>query len=874
MLDLQEVTVYLVNHTTFASFSLDRTPRLLYTGCVMTTPQTSVNDLLAKLNDSKRAVARLMARENITVQVLDGADTARFDTVRRVLTIPNWSKMTVDQADLLLAHEVGHALFTDNAWIAEVKGTKGLFSYINVVEDARIERKMKAAFPGLARVFYNGYSQFHQNGPIFQGTRTHLKHPRTGAMIPIASMSLIDRINLHFKIGAFVDVPFAHDERGWVAKIERVSSLADVIEIAKALHALAKDRAETAQDQPEATPPSAPQDSQDQDSQDQDSQDQDASGNETADDASDDEGTEAAGGASDDEDADEDGNETADEASDDEGTEAAGGASDDEDADEDDEAETGTSETPTGDTGAGNGDEPDPESLTDEAMSDALKNAAEKRNDDEWNALRNVLYEPLAAETLRRHIVPAAEYVDRCDRAFATAGMWPTDTGYATGYASILTYGQNLEREWVEKFGPTARQMAQEFNRRKNARAQARALVSKTGKLNVNRLHAYKFSEDLFSRMTVMPRGQSHGLVMIIDASGSMSRTFADVLDQLLLFAHFCHYANVPFEAYMFTDVGFTRDEAYETRQRSLSALTPVGSLTITPNARLIGLINTAVDKGAFKRQVRNTLLLQATHRGSEYGYHTTDKQRPTAEGWMALTRMPCRGLGGTPLYSGIVLADACVGLMKTRLRLDKMTLVVISDGQDGDALQFMDQTVAQDGTVTAALRRLTDHMPVIVRDSVSKRTFSHVTTEKMYGDRTRMTQPRTATLTWLLDIVKARYGATTMYLHLEAGSGKKGGYRAMSSAEFFVRAGEDVTFTAEEYSDSVREKGHFAMANGAADATLIVPSAEMELAEDAFRSLNADQLTQRQVAKAFEKAMASRACHRHFVNAVVPVLA
>ena len=106
----------------------------------MKSSKTSTATMLEFFDDSKRGVANLMARENITVQVVDGLDTAKFSPELRILQVPNWTGLTVEQCDLLMSHEVGHALFTDRK---VPKISKGLFSYLNIVEDARIERRMK-----------------------------------------------------------------------------------------------------------------------------------------------------------------------------------------------------------------------------------------------------------------------------------------------------------------------------------------------------------------------------------------------------------------------------------------------------------------------------------------------------------------------------------------------------------------------------------------------------------------------------------------------------------------------------------------------------------------------------------------------------------
>ena len=62
---------------------------------------------------------------------------------------------------MLVGHEVGHALYTpDEDWRKSVRN-KVPKDFVNVVEDARIEKLMKRKFPGLSRSFYQGYEELN-----------------------------------------------------------------------------------------------------------------------------------------------------------------------------------------------------------------------------------------------------------------------------------------------------------------------------------------------------------------------------------------------------------------------------------------------------------------------------------------------------------------------------------------------------------------------------------------------------------------------------------------------------------------------------------------------------------------------------------------
>ena len=114
-----------------------------------------------KLVEQKSMLAKLMAAENITVEHKK-IPTAAFDGKNRVLYLPilKW-KPGSDTYDLFCAHEVGHALWTPEAgWHSSVsKKGKGFKSFLNVVEDARIEKKIKRKFAGARTHMIGGYRE-------------------------------------------------------------------------------------------------------------------------------------------------------------------------------------------------------------------------------------------------------------------------------------------------------------------------------------------------------------------------------------------------------------------------------------------------------------------------------------------------------------------------------------------------------------------------------------------------------------------------------------------------------------------------------------------------------------------------------------------
>ena len=74
--------------------------------------------------EAKSNLAKLLATENLTVEHRK-VKTAFFDLQKRLLVVPIWKEMNVDILDLLLAHEIGHALFTpQKEWKEAIENDK------------------------------------------------------------------------------------------------------------------------------------------------------------------------------------------------------------------------------------------------------------------------------------------------------------------------------------------------------------------------------------------------------------------------------------------------------------------------------------------------------------------------------------------------------------------------------------------------------------------------------------------------------------------------------------------------------------------------------------------------------------------------------
>jgi len=194
---------------------------------------------------SHSTFAKLMSTENLSVIFDSKAKTASMDVKSRVLTVPDWSDMTQEAYDLFLSHEVSHALHTPpegmEQFIDSLVGATAsnddksrAAMYLNIVEDARIERLIKEKYAGLRSDYYKGYKWLADNQMFGDLSK-----------VDYTKMRIIDRTNLHFKIGKHLgtQIPFSADEQVIIDDVDSAQTFEEVCAVTRRLWDEAKKEA-------------------------------------------------------------------------------------------------------------------------------------------------------------------------------------------------------------------------------------------------------------------------------------------------------------------------------------------------------------------------------------------------------------------------------------------------------------------------------------------------------------------------------------------------------------------------------------------------------------------------------------------------------
>ena len=482
---------------------------------------------------SKDILARAMAEEDIRVEHRADAPSAYFDVKNRVLGLPVWKDMDNSVYDMLVGHEVSHALHTPaDGWSDFVNkdGTRQMF--LNVVEDARIERLIKDKFPGLRRDFAAAYAKLHGQD-LFELANRDIN----------LDMPLIDRLNLHFKIGLFglETIPFSADEEQYVTRMAETKTFEEVMELARELYEL--HMSEQEQEEPQ-----------------QPEQGEEGEG-----------GTEGFGEGEPGE---------SEESSDDDGEGETGESGEGEGEESDEPTEGGSGESTGGeDSGESMEDDTDDgESAESTETTSEGTGAGEDSTDLNYDSYSNEVGDSAPAgstqrsfekgvEDMRDEYAKQREYLTLVEPILDDIVVdWKTiETEWDGFHASERAQQRQSEKahslsefkKFMNSSKGTVMQMVQAFQMKQAADASKRTDIAKTGVLDTVGMMKYRWSEDIFVKNEVHADGKNHGMVMYVDWSGSMCGILDDTVQQLLVLTEFCRKAGIPFDVYAFSSNEF-----------------------------------------------------------------------------------------------------------------------------------------------------------------------------------------------------------------------------------------------------------------------------------------------------------------------------
>ena len=613
--------------------------------------------------NSKSILARALATENIRVEHDPSAHTAMFDVANRVLVLPVWKDMSDELRDMFIGHEIAHALYTpyresdrniEGAWCSDAERIGGnvfagyVQGIINIVEDVRIEKMIKDKYPGLRRDFIVGYNELESKD--FFGTSGK----------NLADFSFGDRINIHFKCGSAMNIPFSDEEKEIVDLVDSCKTFDDVISASESIYKYLRGKRENIEQ--EKIPVSSAMPNGDADNDDsgmsipvsspiENKQEETKSSSSTP------------------------------------------SGEENKSSKEKTNTDNPIKNNSTGPYGAGSGlaSNDIPEMTTQKSFDENRKKMIDK-------SCRSTSYTTIGVVNTKNVILPHAKANAKLTTHF-------TMLKNSTNHRSLMKVIQNNFNELISGTNPMIQILVKQFEMKKAADIQKRTSVSRSGKIDADRIFKYKVSDDIFLRCAKIADGKNHGLVMFVDWSSSMQPATSDTLNQIILLTRFCKQMSIPFEVYLFTsqypilfehlnmistdkfDPDFISklNQWKDMKRSSNKTRTNYGYKDTSDstyeshpeNFALINILSSQMNKRQFNEALFNIFTLG----------QMISRPENTLAGDMRYTRSSYPeyyGQGNTPLDSTIIAAMSIVPEFQQKHKVQIVNTIFLTDGESG----------------------------------------------------------------------------------------------------------------------------------------------------------------------------------------------
>ena len=545
---------------------------------------------------SKSLLAKLLANENISIRH-GNYDTASFDVDNRILYFPLWKELNKDTYDLLIGHEVGHALYTPSeGWHNATTEIPGIpRSFVNIIEDIRIEKLIQRKYPGLVRSFRGGYAHMYSLDFFKIEGRD------------VQAMSFMNRLNLKSKLCDNINIAYSKEEQVFVDMANACETWEDVIVCCRAIYNYVKEKNEQSKDTRKEN------------------------------------GRKEKGSSS-----------TTTET----GETYSASESDSEPADGQDDASESNSDSSPNRSSTTMGEPNENESMADMSEDRSADKAdSEQEVVDELDTSTDDAYRSMESEIVERNeqgnipTVISGLNKDQTDAMITTYAQLDACRN-ETLITSVFEKHTDEFNKFVKDNTRLVNVMAKEFETRKAAYQYTRAKVSNTGSLNMSKLHQYKLSEDIFLKITTLADAKSHGMIMLIDKSGSMSGSIDNVILQVLILSMFCKKVSIPFDVYTFTT-------SYTTSYTNHRGLSTLRSTICHENIRVVQVLSSSLSNADYKKGFR--FLFNQT---CSFVF-TTDLER----------------LNGTPIVEVMTAMPLLVKRFKAKHNLQRVIVPILTDG-------------------------------------------------------------------------------------------------------------------------------------------------------------------------------------------------
>lgn len=378
--------------------------------------------------------------------------------------------------------------------------------------------------------------------------------------------------------------------------------------------------------------------------------------------------------------------------------------------------------------------------------------------------------------------------------------------------------------------------LIKEFEMRKSATAYKREQVSRIGSLDMKKVWAYKLKDDLFKRITTTQQGKNHGMIFLLDWSGSMDYVLDDTIKQVISLAMFCQRAQIPYQVFAFTTqydplTPETHSKMYDIRNAFFNRTDNKLSNAAYPFALLEFFSNkmTNVEFNTMIRRLSNFQKLRYCRKGE---YST----------------------GGTPLNEALAYMVPYVNTFIQKNNVEKMSLITLTDGEGGSLSASDSNRLDSYRYSYSSSKRI--NCKNFLHDPVTKKNYPI--------SREGSTQTHS-----ILRMIKDRYNINTVGFYICNNQ-----RRVLADAVKHNIPGFEGNFDVmiENMRSEMRDNGFASLKNTGRDDLFIVPINKLVTNTDEL-SVNGDQ-TAKAISRSLTKHMTNKMTSRVLLNKFIGYVA
>ena len=375
-----------------------------------------------------------------------------------------------------------------------------------------------------------------------------------------------------------------------------------------------------------------------------------------------------------------------------------------------------------------------------------------------------------------------------------------------TTLVNELVCTERFQSKWSEFMVSTNRTvgyLVKEFEMRKSAQMYKRSQISKVGSLDMKKIYSYKLNDDIFRRIMTTPQGKNHGLVFLLDWSGSMYDVIEDTVKQLIPLALFCRRIQVPFRVMAFTseypiEEGFVKD--WSTSQGEKDGFIPTGETEF----RLLELMSDRMTNSEFITMAQR-LVANLRYGNRDYG------------------------MGGTPLNESLCYMMTYLPKFVKQNNIEKMTFVTLTDG-DGHRNAQMYCREYNDGVRV--------NIKNFIQDPVTKKTY------EIGFDGSQQTRT-------YMKMIKDRFNCTTIGFYVCRNTAYNLRWAVINNSSY---NGAEAYSMLASIRKSFRDNGFYSLKGSGRDEMFVIPTNKIR--GDEVELEVSEKMTAKQIARKFTKTL------------------